>query len=114
MSDFWPSLPKDEALYLFLLCLGVGAFVVFMYCLDQFDKSTLPRDGNDPWNFFPPPYLTPRSQYLVGFFFYCGTMILIFLAISIVGPERILKIVKGTGIRTSEVGQGLQDFATFP
>jgi Protein of unknown function (DUF2384) len=114
MQSFWPALPKGDALFLFMLCMAVGSYVVFMFCLDQFDKPSIKKDENDPWNFVAPPYLTPRRQYLVGFFVYSGTLLLIFMAVSIIGPERILQIVKGAGADSTEIDSALKDFTTFP
>ena len=51
----------------FLICLLVGAFVVLMFCFDQFDKPIMDQEDNDPWKFVAPRNLTPRWQYLVGF-----------------------------------------------
>jgi hypothetical protein len=109
MQSFWSILPTGNSLLLFLVCLGVGAFVLFMFCLDQFDKLTVNSDDNDPWKFVVPRYLTPRRQYLTGFLFYSGTMMLIFAGISVLGPDRFTQIAKAFGINAS-----LDDYSTFP
>src|SRR5436305_3298611 len=70
----------------FSICLSAGAFVVLMFCFDRFDKPTISEDENDPWKFVAPRNLTPPRQYLIGFFVYCGTLLLVFLAISLIGP----------------------------
>lgn len=112
MTSLLQKLLGSDVSLFFWVSLGVGAFVVFMYSLDQFGKPTIDRNGNDPWNFIPPPYLTPPQQYLRGFFFYCGTIILVFLAISMLGPTRTLEIVKSAGISTGKFD--LKDIPTFP
>jgi hypothetical protein len=98
----------------FLICRLFGAFVVFMFCYDQFDKPTVSQDEKDPWKFVAPRNLTPRRQYLVGFFVYCGVLLLIFLALSLVGPDKILQIAKSSGVSTPELDAALKDFSTFP
>ena len=98
----------------FSICLSAGAFVVLMFCFDRFDKPTISEDENDPWKFVAPRNLTPPRQYLLGFFVYCGTLLLVFLAISLIGPDTILKIAHGSGLQTTELKAALKDVATFP
>jgi len=35
----------------FSVCLFVGAFAVFMFCIDQFAKPSVSKEDTDPWNF---------------------------------------------------------------
>src|SRR5262245_53836750 len=110
MESLWLMLQNP----LFLICLLVGAFVIFMFCYDQFDKPTVSQDEKDPWKFVAPRNLTPWRQYLLGFFVYCGLFLLIFVALSLVGPDKFLQIAKGSGLSTPELDAALKDFSTFP
>ena len=121
MSGFWPTLPTGNALFVFLVSFIAGAFVVFMFCLDRFDKPNVTADDHDPWQFVVPRYLTPPEQYIFGFTVYCGAMLLIFASVSLVGPQRIFEIVKAAGRAAAEemsgaapVDQSLDNFSTFP
>jgi hypothetical protein len=114
MTDFWPTLPTGSALFLFTICLIVGTFVVFMFCLDQFDKPSAGDPENDPWKFVVPRYLAPRRQYLFGFCVYTGALLLIFLLASLIGPQRILQVIQTTGWSSAELDKALESFSTFP
>src|SRR5215470_7437692 len=77
MDSSW-SMPQDPV---FWLCLFVGTFVVFMFCMDQFAKPSVSVEDHDPWSFVATRNLTPWHQYLVGFSVYCGSLLLVFLAV---------------------------------
>jgi hypothetical protein len=51
MNTYLPTLPTGNALLIFLLCLIVGTFVIYKFCLDQFGKSIAGNDDNCPWKF---------------------------------------------------------------
>jgi len=108
--DLLPTLPDGNELSIYLICLLVGFFVVFMHALDQFDKPVSAKD-DDPSKFIDPSFMTPPRQYMLGFFVYCGLMSLIFVAISLVGPDRLTKIATALGWT---LDPKLQGFATFP
>ena len=110
MMDLLPTLPDGNELSIYLICLLVGFFVVFMHALDQFDKPVSAKD-DDPSKFIDPSFMTPPRQYMLGFFVYCGLMSLIFAAISLVGPDRLTKIATALGWT---LDPKLQGFATFP
>jgi hypothetical protein len=110
MMDLLPTLPDGNELSIYLICLLVGFFVVFMHALDQFDKPVSAKD-DDPSKFIDPSFMTPPRQYMLGFFVYCGLMSLIFVAISLVGPDRLTKIATALGWT---LDPKLQGFATFP
>jgi hypothetical protein len=123
MGDFWPTIPTGNALFIFLLCLLVGTFVIYKFCLDQFAKPIVGNDDNCPWKFVVLRYQTPPRQYLIGFSTYFGLMILIFLAVSIIGPAPIfliLKAVVSAATQTDAPGAtatadtSLQTYPTFP
>src|SRR5687767_4376984 len=94
MSGFWPTMPTGNTLFVFALCLLVGAFVIYKFCLDQFDKPSSNKDENDPWKFVVPRHQAPPRQYLIGFSIYCGMLLIIFLAISMIGPGPFFLILK--------------------
>jgi hypothetical protein len=94
MDSFWPTLPSGNALFVFSLCLLVGTFVIYKFCLDQFGKPTVGADDNSPWKFVVLRYQTPPRQYLIGFSVYFASMMLIFLAVSIIGPGPFFQIMK--------------------
>jgi hypothetical protein len=100
--DLFSALPTGQALYLFVACLFIGGFVIFKFCLDQFDKPDLSYDENDPWKFVVPRYLTPRRQFLTGFFAYWGTLTAIYLIISIAGPSPISDIVQAIAAASTQ------------
>jgi hypothetical protein len=79
--------------FVFGLCLLVGLFVIVKFCADQFVKPT-PSEENDPWKFVLLRFQTPRRQYLLGFLVYCGALLFIFIAVSLMGPGPILEIAK--------------------
>jgi hypothetical protein len=110
MMNLLPTLPPGNEFGIYMICMLVGFFVVFMHSLDQFDKPVSTKD-DDPSKFIDPSYMTPPRQYMFGFFVYCGLMNLIFLAISLVGPDRLTKIATALGWTPDP---GLQGFATFP
>jgi hypothetical protein len=123
MSGFWSTIPTGNNLLVFLLCLVVGSFVIYKYCLDQFGKPSVTKDDNDPWKFVVLRYQTPPRQYLIGFSIYFGLMILIFLAVSIVGPGPFFQILKAVvaGATQTDVpapatttDTSLQNYPTFP
>ena len=110
MNSFWLMLQNP----VFLICLLVGALVVLMFCFDQFDRPIVDQEDNDPWKFIAPRNLTPRRQYLLGFFVYCGSILLFFLAISLIGPDKIFQIATSVGWSTAEFDKAAKDFSTFP
>ncbi len=110
MNSLWSMLPNP----VFLLCLFAGAYVVLKFCFDQFDKPPLNQDENDPWKFVPPRNLTPPRQYLFGFFVYCGSFLLLFLGICLIGPEKFHEIAQGLGVSNSELDGVLKSSSTFP
>ena len=124
MDNFLPTLPTGQALFVFLLCLGVGLYVIIRYCLDQFDKPVAATDDKAPWNFVMPSMLTSRRQYLAGFLTYCGAIVLIFLLVSVVvGPGNFYFILKAIGAALTQTDlpaptalkqNSLQDFPAFP
>jgi len=123
MSGFWPTIPTGNNLLLFLLCLIVGAFVIYKYCLDQFGKPIVSNDDNSPWKFVLLRYQTPPRQYLIGFSIYFGLMVLIFLAVSIIGPGPFFQILKAINAAatqtdipssTATTDTTLQNYPTFP
>jgi hypothetical protein len=87
---------------------------ILLTALASLPWSTVSQDEKDPWKFIAPRNLTPRRQYLVGFFVYCGVLLLIYLALSLVGPDKILQIAKSSGVSTPELDAALKDFSTFP
>lgn len=113
-ASFWPELPTGNALFVFVACLIIGGFVVYRYCLDQFDTPDGNANENDPWKFLVPSLLTDRRQYLLGFSVYCGLMMLIYLSLSFAGPKLLLGIAKAVHGTSAEVVGGLQDYSTFP
>src|SRR5437588_5879 len=122
MSAFWPVIPSGNALFLLALCLLVGAFVIWRYCLDQFEKPSS-ADENDPWKFVGPRYLTSERQYLLGFSIYCGTIIAVYVAISIIGPGPFFLIMKALAAAATQtegptvadtMDVTLQTYPTFP
>src|ERR1700704_546494 len=123
MSGFWPTIPTGNTLLIFLLCLIVGTFVIYKFCLDQFGKPSVSNDDNSPWKFVVLRYQTPPRQYLIGFSIYFGLMVLIFLAVSTIGPGpffQILKAVTAAATQTDIPSQAattdtsLQNYPTFP
>src|SRR5262245_19215481 len=110
MENFWSMLGNPT----FLVCLLVGACVVFKFSFEQFGKPSVSQDENDPWKFVPPRNLTPWRQYLIGFFVYSGSLMLIFLAISIVGPKPFVLIANAAGVPVGEFDTKLTDFSIFP
>lgn len=104
------NLPTGKALGVFVASLIIGAFVIFKYCLDQFDKPV--ENLDDRWNFLVPSQLTPHRQYILGFTIYYGLSMLIFLFVSFVGPQlfgEIANAVVGDGKLSDS-----KDHSTFP
>ena len=126
MNAFVPKLPTGQALYVFVICLAIGLFVIFKYCLEQFNKPIAERENNAPWNFVMPSLLTSGQRYLTGFAIYCSTILLIFFAASIfIGPGNFFLILKTIFVSLSQSraelqdlgglgGNSLQDYPTFP
>jgi hypothetical protein len=108
----WLALPAGSIPLVFIVCLIAGAFAVFMFCLDRFDKLSVHADENDPWQFVVPRYLTPPDQYIIGFLVYCGSMLLIFAIASLLGPKRIFDIAAAMG--GGDADKSASDFSTFP
>lgn len=124
-NSFWPAIPAGNTLLIFILCLIVGTFVVYKFCLDQFGKPSVGTDDNSPWKFVVLRYQTPPRQYLIGFSVYFGLIMLIFLAASIIGPGpffQILKAVVAAATQTdippapaaAAADTSLQNYPTFP
>lgn len=103
----------SKALAVFATCLIIGGFVIYRYCLDQFDTPDAPNE-NDPWRFVVPSLLTDRRQYLLGFSVYCGLIMLGYLILSFAGPKLVLEIAKA--IPGADVGviDAVQKETTFP
>ena len=114
--SFWPTLPEGSALFIFMLCLVIGAFVLFKFCLDQFDKPSAANNENDPWKFVVLRDLTSRRQYVIGFGTYYGILMLIFLVASIVGPSVVFPIAKAVNSATGSAPPPAltTDASTFP
>ena len=111
MENLWSMLHNP----VFLVCLFAGAFVVFMFSVGQFAKPSVSMEDNDPRRFVAIQDLTPRHQFLVGFWVYCGSLLLVFLAVSLLGPDNVLQIMKGSGASTpDELTALLKNFSTFP
>ena len=110
MANLWSMLQNP----VFLICLFTGTFVVLKFCFDQFDKPAVSQDENDPWKFVAPRNLTPPRQYLVGFSVYCGSLLLLFLGISLVGPDKFHEITHSLGLSNSELDGALKSSSTFP
>jgi hypothetical protein len=117
-----PELPTGNSLLVFSLCLLIGAFVILKFSLEQFPKPCMAAD-TDPWNFVPLPLLTSKRQYLNGLFLYAGTLTLIFLAVSIVGPSPFVEIARTIAVTTTQHNETalpstasltLQNSPTFP
>jgi hypothetical protein len=123
MNGFWPAIPAGNSLLIFLLCLIIGTFVIYKFYLDQFGKPIVGNDDNSPWKFVVLRYQTPPRQYLTGFSIYFGSMMFIFLAVSIIGPGPFFQILKAvvaaatqTDIptQTAATDTSLQNYPTFP
>ena len=125
MEDFLPTIPTGNALLLFLFCLAAGGYVIYRFCLDQFDKPTVSTDDRCPWKFVVLRYQTTPRQYLIGFTIYCGSMMLIFLSVSIVGPAPFFQIMKAMAAAATQTDMpaatdtaaaaiSLQNYPTFP
>jgi hypothetical protein len=123
MTGIWPTIPTGNTLALFLLCLALGAYVIYRFCLDQFGKPSVGNDDNCPWKFVVLRYQTPPRQYLVGFSIYFGSMMLIFLAVSFIGPGPFFKIMKAVAAAATQtdmpssaatVDTTLENYPTFP
>lgn len=125
MEDYWPTIPTGNALLLFLFCLAAGGYVIYRFCLDQFDKPTASTDDRCPWKFVVLRYQTTPRQYLIGFTIYFGSMMLIFLSVSIVGPEPFFQIMKAVVAAATQTDMPaatdaaaaattLQNYPTFP
>ncbi len=94
---------SNQEWFVFALCLLVGAFVILKYCADQFVKPT-PAEESDPWKFVLLRLQTPRRQYFLGFLVYCGALLFIFFAVSLMGPGPILEIAKAIGAAATQTG----------
>jgi hypothetical protein len=124
MGALIPQLPTGSALFIFVICLAIGCFVIVRYCLDQFDKPIAGPDDKMPWDFVRPHRLTSRQQYLTGFVIYCSIILLIFVVVSVlVGPGNFFVIVDAitAALTQKELPEaaklstnGLQDYPTFP
>ena len=125
MEDFVPTIPTGNALLLFLFCLAAGGYVIYRFCLDRFDKPTASTDDRCPWKFVVLRYQTTPRQYLIGFTIYCGSMMLIFLSVSIVGPAPFFQIMKAMAAAATQTDMpaatdtaaaaiSLQNYPTFP
>jgi hypothetical protein len=124
MEFFLPPLPSGQALVAFVICLLIGTFVIIKYSVDQFDKPIIGTEDKDPWRFVGPRYLTSRRQYLTGFSIYCGTLLLIFFAVSIfLGPGTFFFILKAITAALTQTDlpnpaaikdATLQAYPTFP
>jgi hypothetical protein len=114
--NFWPTLPEGSALFIFMLCLVVGGFVLFKFCLDQFDKPSANNNDSDSWKFVVLRDLTSRRQYLIGFGTYYGVLLLIFLVASIAGPSVVFPIAKVVNSATGSPPPPAltTDASTFP
>jgi hypothetical protein len=116
--------PTGQALYIFLICLAIGTFVIFKYCLDKFDEPIAAPDDKVPWNFVMPSRLTSQRQYLTGFATYCCIIVLIFIIVSVpIGPAKFSFILQAitaalAGKDPPDIsalsGSGLQIYPTFP
>jgi hypothetical protein len=102
MNSFLPTIPTGNTLLVFLLCLALGGYVIYRFCLDQFGKPSVSND-NSPWKFVVLRYQTPPRQYLIGFSIYFGSMMLIFLAVSIIGPGPFSRILKAIAAAATQV-----------
>jgi hypothetical protein len=123
MNNLWSALPTGSAAVVFGSCIAIGIFVLFKFCLDQFEKPSRNTSDADPWKFVDPRYLTTPRQYVVGFAIYFGTLTMIFLVASFIGPDLISQIGstfglgsgQATGGRLSSTGgNSLQAYPTFP
>jgi hypothetical protein len=123
MESLLSALPTGSALVVYLLCLLVGTYVIYRFCLDQFDKPGANNDDHDPWKFVVPRYQAPPRQYLIGFSVYCGTLMLIFVAISLIGPGPFFEITKALvgaaaqadiPVAHTTPDVTLQNYPTFP
>jgi Protein of unknown function (DUF2384) len=124
MGDLIPQLPTGSALFIFVICLAIGCFVIVRYCLDQFDKPIAGPDDKMPWDFVRPHRLTSRQQYLTGFVIYCSIILLIFVVVSVlIGPGSFFVVVNAITAALTQTGlpeatkvsaNGLQDYPTFP
>jgi hypothetical protein len=93
-------------------CLVIGFALIYKYCLDRFDKPV--ENLDDRWNFLVPSQLTPHRQYILGFTVYYGLSALIFLVLSLAGPEIVIPILSNIAGADSKLFSGLQDRSTFP
>jgi hypothetical protein len=102
--------------------LLIGAFVIIKFCTEQFDKPIMRADDNDPWKSVMTRYLAPPNQYLLGFSTYVAALIIIFVAVSIVGPVPVSVIGKalagevpsGNLVDTISLSSFVKDYSTFP
>lgn len=109
MIDFFLS---GKELAIQVGCLAIGVILIFKYCLDRFDKPV--ENLDDRWNFLVPSQLTPHRQYILGFTVYYGLSALIFLGMSLAGPQIVIPILSNIAGADSKLFSGLQDRSTFP
>jgi hypothetical protein len=123
MNAYLPTIPTGNALLIFVLCLIVGTFVIYKFCLDQFGKSIAGNDDNCPWKFVVLRYQTTPREYLTGYSIYFGLMMSIFLAASIIGPGPFFQILKAVAAAATQsemptslptADTSLQNYPTFP
>lgn len=94
-------------------CLGIGAILIYKFCLDRFDKPV--ENLDDRWNFLVPSQLTPHRQYILGFTVYYALSLMIFLILSLAGPEIVTRIATAyPGLQDTSFFSGLKDSSTFP
>ena len=82
------GVPLDQLSFLFFGCLGVAIWLVYMFCQKKFAERSVTESSDWIYQLLP-RQLATREEYAKGFLIYFGTLAVLVLLLSLLGPRAI-------------------------
>lgn len=82
------GVPLDEMSLLFFACLGIAVWFVYLFCRQRFAERSVTESSDWIYQLLP-RHLATRDEYSKGFLTYFGTLAVVVVLLSLLGPKNL-------------------------